>query len=93
MPTGAGDFGEALEDALAPGDERGTALLIAPQHAAIDLLERLLGVPPRQPSALALAPGRVTCLRMGAAGWLLAHHNVRDPGSLRLQPEGLGRPS
>jgi len=91
--TGANDLGEALEDALAPGGEREAVVLIAPEHAAIDVLERLLGVPPRQPSALALAPGRVTCLRMGAAGWLLAHHNVRDPGSLHLKPEGLGRPS
>lgn len=91
--TGPGDFAEALDAALAHGDERGAVVLVAPEHTAIDVLERLLGVPPRRPSALALARGRVTCLRMGAAGWLLAHHNVRDPGSLHQKPEGLGRPS
>lgn len=87
------ELGAALEDALAHVGERGAVVLVAPEPTALAVLEQLLGVPPRQPSALAVAPGRVTCVRMGAAGWLLAHHNVRDPGSLQLKPEGLGRPS
>lgn len=87
------ELGGALEEALAHAGERGSVVLVAPESTAVPLLEELLGVPPRQPSALALATGRATCLRMGAAGWLLAHHNVLDPGSLHWRPEGLGRPS